>query len=430
MDRATLLGVLPPYLNRYTLVKKNQDVYDIVKEVLEAHDIFKPDYDLIAAEFDGLTDAETARALFTFLKKNVPYEVEPEKMQTTKSPSALLEQELGDCKHYAGFIAGILDALNRRGRNIKFAYRFASYSMWDKQPGHVFVVMFIDGKEIWIDPVLKSFNERLQPSYQMDRQIKNTDMLARVSGVYDYTVFPIIQEEAIESGLPVEITDAIQLLRQYQILNEVGDVNDALLMDLSTKVSTEQFEKIAAARTLLHEASIGNIFGDIWHGVKSVTLSLPRNAYLSLVALNVFGLGSKLAKAIYQRDGVTLDEVNFKKLADKWTSLGGKRMNLKAAVDSGKKKKKILGQAIGAAQIPVWVATASAIIAALAPILNSILSSKQGQDYSNAGIVDYAAMNEYNMPTSGGGIMDFIKANPLIVGAAGFGIIYFASKKK
>src|SRR4051794_24142254 len=120
MDRTELLGVLPPFMDRYTLVKKNQDVYDIVSEVIAAHYAFAPDYDIIAGYWGGMSQEDTLKALFNFLKRNVPYEVEPEKAQTTKSPSALLTHSIGDCKHYAGFIAGILDALNRKGSKFIF----------------------------------------------------------------------------------------------------------------------------------------------------------------------------------------------------------------------------------------------------------------------------------------------------------------------
>lgn len=439
MERGVLLGVLPPYLNRYTLVKKNQDVFDIVKEVVAAHEAFKNDYDLIAPYFDGLTDVETAKRLFSFLKKNIPYEVEDEKMQTTKSPSALLTQSFGDCKHYAGFIAGILDALNRRGRNFDFAYRFASYSIWDKTPGHVFVVMWDNEEnEFWIDPVLKSFNERLQPSYYMDKPIKNSFMLSRVSGiVYDgFEDVPdgIFEDSINDNEIEPELKEAIQLLLDYRVLNEAGEINDGLLSELVNQVAPEVYQQLIDARVYINQKAIGGFFGDIWHGIKAGALAAPRNAYLALVALNVFGLATKLAKAIYKPDGITIDWIGYKKVADKWTSLGGKRENLRNAVDSGKKKKALLGTvntigepATGTAAI---IATASAIIAALAPLIAAILNAKKGQDYSQSGISDYGlGAGDYNN-YSGGGIMDFIQKNPVIVAGVGAAVIYFISKNK
>ena len=127
MNRSELLGKLPPYTKKTVTINRNQTVGDIVNEVLAAHKIFANDYDSIAAYFDHGSNLDIAKNLFYFLKQNVRYKVESEENQTTKSPAALLETAQGDCKHYAGFIAGVLDALKRRGRKIDWFYRFASY---------------------------------------------------------------------------------------------------------------------------------------------------------------------------------------------------------------------------------------------------------------------------------------------------------------
>jgi transglutaminase-like putative cysteine protease len=134
MNSNDLLAVLPPYTNTSVTIKKTQTVNDIVREVLEAHAAFAPHYDSIAAFFDNGSNATIARNLFDFLKSNVRYKIEPEEKQTTKSPAAILSQAQGDCKHYAGFIAGVLDALNRQGRKIDFHYRFASYNLFRQEP--------------------------------------------------------------------------------------------------------------------------------------------------------------------------------------------------------------------------------------------------------------------------------------------------------
>lgn len=437
MERGVLLSVLPPYLNRYTVVKHNQDVYDIVKEVLSAHKAFASDYDLIAPYFDGFTQLETIKRLFSFLKINVPYQVEPERSQTTKSPSALLTQAIGDCKHYAGFIAGVLDALNRRGAGFKFSYRFASYSLFDKTPGHVFIVVWIDGKEYWIDPVLKSFNERLEPSYILDKPINKNEMLSRVSGIANSEYY--IEQEIPEGILEDVVTDddvnadpelipAIQLLLQYMVLNDEGQINDELLASYAGTLDNDIYTELVNARVLINQKAIGGFFGDLFHGVKAVAGAAPRNAYLGLVAINAFGLASKLAKCYYKPDGKTIDWINYKKISDKWTSLGGKRENLRAAADAGKNKPKILG--VVPAAIPAWVVTAGAIIAALTPILTAILNSKRTEDYSQSGITDYGINANDYPPTGGGDIMDFVKENPMIIAGAGIAIFYFMSKNK
>lgn len=428
MDRNVLLGKLPPYLHRYTTIKNDQSVYDIVKEVLEAHQIFASDYDRIGDDFNYGSNLDIAKRLFNFLKQNVKYDIESEESQTTKSPSALLVQGYGDCKHYAGFIAGVFDALNRIGRNIDWNYRFASYNLFDKEPGHVFVVMRDNGKEYWIDPVLKSFNERLEPTFILDKKPKQ--MLQRVSGIYDVNEDTIFLDDE-DRELSPELLQAINLLLQYKILDAEGNVNDQLLIHYANALAPDEFNKLADARVLIHQQSINGLFSGIWRGVKKVTLAAPRNAYLGLVALNFRGFATKLANVIYQADGKTFDSVNQKKIYDKWNSLGGDWHALHKAIDSGKKKKAILAGTVGivpaAAPAVAWYTIAATIIAALTPIITAALKTKQQSQLAyDPSMYDPSAYQ----PTSSNGIMDFIQNNPLIVaGAAAVGIFLFTQKR-
>jgi hypothetical protein len=180
MDAKLLLKYLPPYYENELVIEKDQDVYDIIKEVLAAHREFAEDYDCISQFFEADSLQVTAKKLFDFCKQNTVYEVEPKEDQTSRSPAAMLTIGYVDCKHYAGFIGGILDSLKRRGYKIDWCYRFASYDLLEEDPGHVFVVIKENGDETWIDPVLSSYNERLVPFYIVDKKIK---MLTRLSGI-------------------------------------------------------------------------------------------------------------------------------------------------------------------------------------------------------------------------------------------------------
>lgn len=183
VNKDTLLAVLPPFNNRLLLIEGAQDVPDIIDEVLEAHSYFSGDYDTIYQFFDFGTVRDICRGLFDFCKKNIKYIVEGEHRQTTKSPAAVLAQGYGDCKHYAGFIAGVLSAITRNtGKKISWRYRFASYNFLTSEPGHVYVVVTDRGDEIAIDPVLKTFNEPAQPVYIIDKKFKDMP-LYRVSGI-------------------------------------------------------------------------------------------------------------------------------------------------------------------------------------------------------------------------------------------------------
>lgn len=446
MNRSVLLEKLPPFSHRMVTIKKNQSVGDIVKEVLAAHEVFAPDYDGIAYDFDHGDNVETCKALFQFLKQNVRYRIESEEKQTTKSPAAIIEMADGDCKHYAGFIAGVLDALKRQGRSVNWHYRFASYNPLDTLPGHVFVVLNEGSKEYWIDPVLKIFNQRLEPTYILDKRVNTNHMLTRVSGIGELSTIGEIDDVQLsdvylfdedDEEISPEIMNAITILYQYGLLNSEGQVNDARIKELSTTLPQDEFDKIANARLSLHEAAIGGFFSNIWGGVKKVTLAVPRNAYLSLVGINAFGYATKLANALYKPDG-SYYLPGKDKLAAKWKKLGGSFSHLEGTIKKGMRKKAILGQqpsVIGnpaAAAVPAWVAVATAVIAAITPLIKQILGTKASEGQLAAG-VDPTTGLPYGMnvdqPNGGSDIMDFIQQNPLVVAGAAALAVYFLSKK-
>lgn len=434
MDKSLLLKKLPPYSNRKQVIVNNQSVNDIVREVLAAHQAFTTHYNRIAADFDRGTPIETAKELFAFLKKNVRYQVEPERSQTTKSPAALLVQGHGDCKHYAGFIAGVLDALNRQGGRLQWFYRFASYNVFDKEPGHVFVVLINQDSEIWIDPVLKSFNEKLQPTWVVDKKPKAI-MLQRVSGVPD--------------DIKPEVKQAISTLITYRVMNRKGQINDRLVNRLSSTLPAEEFNQVAAARILLQkEAAIGNIFSDIWSGYKTVTLAAPRNAFLFVVSVNGFGYATKLHKAMFNNDGTRYED-GYNKISAKWESLGGSTSALENTVQAAWKKPAILGAApsghVGEViSFTAAVTAATTIIAALSPIILAALSAK-GETAPNSyaygvcadgitprnadGTCPTGPGGNYGGSSNTGGLMDFISSNPIMV-AGGAAALYFMFIKK
>lgn len=178
-----LLGVLPPFTNEMVLIESVQEVPDIIREVVDSHKYFSGDYDHIWEFFHTGSIEQTCRKLFEFCKDNIAYVVESESRQTTKSPAAMLGLGHGDCKHYAGFIAGVLSAIARNtGEKINWAYRFASYDHFNDDPGHVFVVVIDKKNSWWVDPVLSSFDERLEPTFFIDKKISDMP-LYRVSGI-------------------------------------------------------------------------------------------------------------------------------------------------------------------------------------------------------------------------------------------------------
>jgi len=171
-----MLQTLPPLLGQVLVIRKQQKVYDIVTEVLDAHEIYAVKYDLIAPEWMIGNFAKIPRRLFYWCKDNLKYKVEGEDWQSTRSPAGILSLDTVDCKHFAGFCSGILDAINRTGEYYyDWAYRFASYDWEVEKPQHVFVVLYHrDGSETWIDPVpeVAYFNSHHpSPVYWWDKRL-------------------------------------------------------------------------------------------------------------------------------------------------------------------------------------------------------------------------------------------------------------------
>lgn len=180
-----LLSALPPYRDEWVVITEEQGIDDIIDEILQAHRIFAPAYDKISSFFIDGSNQEITNRIYKFCKDNLHYREESEAEQSTMTPAGILihgSDKTGgiDCKHYAGFIGGILDSLNRHGKKIDWRYRFASYRLFDKNPHHVFIVVKNGGgdgdSETWIDPT--PLSQSLQPYWYTDKKIhvKSSDM--------------------------------------------------------------------------------------------------------------------------------------------------------------------------------------------------------------------------------------------------------------
>lgn len=170
MTRASLIrkiGTPPP---PQQLILADQDAYDIIQRMMLKHKNCACDYSKIARDFEGRDVYEVAENLFNFCKTNIQYREEKISKQYVSSPQTILQRGYCDCKGYALFCGGVLDALNRQGWKIKWVYRFASDDIKNEIPGHVFIVITDGGHEIWLDPVLNYFNQdHYYPHYQDKR---------------------------------------------------------------------------------------------------------------------------------------------------------------------------------------------------------------------------------------------------------------------
>lgn len=185
VSKEKLLQQLPPYTDEWVKVKEQQRVPDIIKLICERHSDFAGDYDAIGSYFIGANIEDTCDNLYNFCKENLQYKEETESVQTVGNPASILSRGAAgiDCKSYACFIGGCLDAIQRAtGQKIKWYYRFASYDPFQKIPYHVFVVVDADSGQLYVDPTPGS--EDKEPIWVIDRTVKGKKSKLGVVGGY------------------------------------------------------------------------------------------------------------------------------------------------------------------------------------------------------------------------------------------------------
>jgi len=184
--REQLIDILGGVKNHHVVLKKHQGTDDIIDGILKTHNQYKSDYDKIYKYFYTGDIKSTCKKIWDFLKSNVKYKIESERLQTLRSPATILSYP-ADCKSYALFINGCIDAINRNeNTNWKFKYRFAGYNPIANYIEHTFAVVKKNNSsdEIWIDPVLDSFNEKKQPTYFIDKKTNNMALVG-IAGIND-----------------------------------------------------------------------------------------------------------------------------------------------------------------------------------------------------------------------------------------------------
>ena len=353
----SILQHIEPFKNKRQVIIHNQSIGDIMNGILHTHKIHSKDYDNFANLFNAGTDLGICKKIYDYLKQNTFYKIEPDHLQTLRSPAAILmlgkNPNIGlDCKSYSLFIGGVLDALNRKGKNINWCYRFASYKAFDKLPHHVFVVVNPNTKnEIWCDPVINNFNLHKPYTYKIDKKMS----LVTISGIG-------------------RRSKADRKKRKAEVINKVkGRMKRGLKLLVK-----------------LNPATLAS-----------------RNAFLLMVKLNLFGLARNLVKVQQQK------ESELKKF---WEKIGGNYSSLVKSINEGKNKGHHKANGVGALPaIAAAIAAATPIILKIKSLLKSV--GVNTDDIVNAakGVVQNVAKNkldefaerQIDQEDQGGGNQDF-----------------------
>ena len=326
MNANVLMGRLAPFMNKNEMLVQDQSTGDIIDAICTAHNRHAQEYSRISSFFNAGSNKEVGRKIFNFLKNNVRYVIEPGSKQTVKSPAAILATGYGDCKHYSLFAGGILQSLG-----IPFAYRFASYRNYDKQPQHVFVVINPGGNEIWIDPVVGQYDYKKPYKYATDRKMA----LYSISGM----------------GATAQQKAALKAAKAVKKAAPTKAAKTAARTELKAA-------RKAAGRTA------GQVLKKGTKAILKVAAAPVRNAFLALVALNFGGLGTKLSIAWQKAPS---------RLSNFWEGAGGQINALKKAWEKGSSKKRIFGDdTIGVAPAAATAAAAAPLLVKVADVLKQI----------------------------------------------------------
>jgi hypothetical protein len=330
-----------------SVVVNMHNTSDIINQMQKAHYDNSAFAKKIAYKFKGSTVKQTCRNIFNWLKENIEYRIEPAHLQTTKSLQRLVSDGYGDCKHYSGFFAAILSALN-----IKHHYRFTSYNN-STTPTHVYVVAYDENNQpIYCDAVLEVFNTQKNFTHKIDK-----NMLAHLGSI-DAIGKPKAQRQAAKAAR-VEKREIRKENRPAIIKKVVAAPKKAI--------------KAVAKGTTVAAKKVAQAAAKVPAGAKKVSIAPARAAFLALVLLNLRGFATKLSKA------------NQNELKNKWNNLGGDFGKLQDAINKGKSKKAILAGIDGEDNLGS-VAAASASLAAATPIiiaLNNFL--KEGSEAIDKG---------------------------------------------
>lgn len=337
-----VMSYLPPAMGSDQLMMESQNTNDLAKAIAKSHQDNLKYAKKIAFLFRGYDDQETARNIFNFIKKYIPYTIEPGERQCTKTLPRMLDDARNgigsDCKMYSVLTGTILKTLK-----IPFKYRLAGYST--NYPQHI----YCKTDKYTIDAVLPHFNYEKPYNYKKDMALYN---LAGTDQIGKWT-------PKTEFGKKIrKATDKLQAAGEK--------AKDAV------KGAAKQYIK----------------------GVKMVGAVVPRQSFLGIASLNVRGFANRLDR-LRKKNPASLEKV--------WvTYFGGQLSALNAAIDDGIKKKPLLGSKVsGVDQIGFDPVTdTAALLASAAPIIIAIV-----KELKSNGIND-SDLPSFDVPPTGDTIID------------------------
>jgi len=402
-----------------TLIKKNADVNDTLAFIVDTTNKYSKGKFIqgVVAEIRRIAPDRDSfiRELFNYYCRNVKYVLDATGVEWVNTPQYIILDGRGDCKKAATFLASVLSAAN-----IEPVFKHVYYSNNDRYT-HIYVIVpnpDID-HYIVLDPTnSKLFNKEVY--YQTGclyflngkkmelRQMGNSNSNFKI----DSTAFGINKGCGDMLSYIDDVADQTMGANKMKSLSDKFKRNIPPPAFMSTRMKEIVMKKGVHPQTaIIHDIFEldhvdGSIKGDDHYigkaklfsklkdklkksaaKFKTVALSIPRGAFLVLIKLNVHGLATSLLNAW------TKDK---KKVEGFWKKLGGDPVAFKKAIESGAKKKKILGaddESIGLA-IPAMIASATPILILVSKLFKEIAPDSKAAEtvelMAEAGIVTSA----------------------------------------
>lgn len=197
----------PTYID--TVLYKDGDTADIMTALLKEAKVAAPFTEQFAGRFSR--DREGMKALWAFVKNNIPYKEDPPDVQWIQTPARAWDNRktsLGgtgngaDCKSYTLFIISILQNLG-----VDYTIRFVGYSAFNKNVTHVYPIAKINGKAIIVDAVWDRFDSEKKFKFKKDYNMAQIVRLAGIEGAENSALATSQQEwlkniEEVTRNLP------------------------------------------------------------------------------------------------------------------------------------------------------------------------------------------------------------------------------------
>lgn len=146
---------MPPAMGNISVVDGVAMTSDIMKHILIGYNRHKSQAHALAYELARGTRSTMGllTKIHSFVRSQIRYQLDPTGWQFIKSPSQTVYDGFGDCKSYSILIASLLRALG-----IRAAFRFISEQS-DRVIRHIYVVAFINNREVVLDACLPALNQ-------------------------------------------------------------------------------------------------------------------------------------------------------------------------------------------------------------------------------------------------------------------------------